>query len=231
MSRRRRRLPKASQIPKKGEKCQLACKPGSVWLRLPGTWQPFIWDDACAPPLATHPDGWPGNGPDACACAPSLFGLAPGGVCHAVSVARSAVGSYPTFSPLPGKPGGSFSVALSLGSPPPDVIRRRVSVEPGLSSPCGLSTMQSAAARPTGRHPLDHEPRNGKALKRIKENAARNRRTDSHRRRSGHAAAAQHPACRSRPNSLPPPRSHLPSHRSTARTSSRSRDSWVAYRM
>ncbi len=31
--------------------------------------------------------------------------------------------------------GGSFSVALSLGSPPPDVIRHRVSVEPGLSSP------------------------------------------------------------------------------------------------
>ena len=30
--------------------------------------------------------------------------------------------------------GGSFSVALSLGSPPPDVIRHRLSVEPGLSS-------------------------------------------------------------------------------------------------
>jgi hypothetical protein len=30
--------------------------------------------------------------------------------------------------------GGSISVALSLGSPPPDVIRHRFSVEPGLSS-------------------------------------------------------------------------------------------------
>ncbi len=30
--------------------------------------------------------------------------------------------------------GGLFSVALSLGLPPPDVIRHRVSVEPGLSS-------------------------------------------------------------------------------------------------
>ena len=30
--------------------------------------------------------------------------------------------------------GGLFSVALSLESPPPDVIRHRVSVEPGLSS-------------------------------------------------------------------------------------------------
>jgi len=32
------------------------------------------------------------------------------------------------------RPGGLLSVALSLGSPPPDVIRHRVSVEPGLSS-------------------------------------------------------------------------------------------------
>jgi len=30
--------------------------------------------------------------------------------------------------------GGVISVALSLGSPPPDVIRYRLSVEPGLSS-------------------------------------------------------------------------------------------------
>ena len=33
--------------------------------------------------------------------APSLFGLAPGGACHAVPVTRSAVGSYRTLSPLP----------------------------------------------------------------------------------------------------------------------------------
>ena len=32
---------------------------------------------------------------------PLLFGLAPRGVCRAVSIARDAVGSYPTFSPLP----------------------------------------------------------------------------------------------------------------------------------
>jgi hypothetical protein len=40
-----------------------------------------------------------------CACAkklvPSLFGLAPGGVCRAVGVAADAVRSYRTFSPLP----------------------------------------------------------------------------------------------------------------------------------
>jgi hypothetical protein len=52
--------------------------------------------------------------------------------------------------------GGLLSVALSLGSPPPDVIRHRLSVEPGLSSPCCLSTLQGAAARPTGALSLDH---------------------------------------------------------------------------
>ena len=32
---------------------------------------------------------------------PLLFGLAPRGVFHASDVATGAVGSYPTFSPLP----------------------------------------------------------------------------------------------------------------------------------
>ena len=39
---------------------------------------------------------------------PSLFGLAPGVVCHAVSVAGPAVRSYRTFSPLP--PSGEEAV-------------------------------------------------------------------------------------------------------------------------
>ncbi len=37
--------------------------------------------------------------------------------------------------------GGLLSVALSLGSPPPGVTRRRVSVEPGLSSPAAFRLM------------------------------------------------------------------------------------------
>src|SRR5271168_2055823 len=71
-----------------------------------------------------------------------LFGLAPGGACRAADVAADAVRSYRTLSPLPQvvpvtetRRGGLLSVALSLGSPPPDVIRRRVRMEPGLSSP------------------------------------------------------------------------------------------------
>ena len=80
---------------------------------------------------------------------PPLFGLAPGGVYHAASVAGRAVRSCRTLSTLPRRSDGGFlSVALSLGSPPPDVIRHRSSLEPGLSSrnPEG----SPAAARPSG---------------------------------------------------------------------------------
>ncbi len=80
--------------------------------------------------------------------APPLFGLAPGGVCRAASVAGRAVGSYPTLSPLPRKRGGLLSVALSLGLPPPAVSRHRVSMEPGLSSPAAFRHQR---ARPPGR--------------------------------------------------------------------------------
>src|SRR5579884_15189 len=77
-----------------------------------------------------------------------LFGLAPRGVSRAVSIARDAVGSYPTVSPLlafpgrsppargfasgrswrPANAGGLFSVALSVAGSsrtrPPGVTRR-----------------------------------------------------------------------------------------------------------
>jgi hypothetical protein len=125
-------------------RCQSACKPGSGWL-------PDSSDNVTAIPLGRAllraSSNQPGRqGTETCPCplaraASSLFGFAPGGACHAVPVAGSAVRSYRTFSPLPCRKsrsspaqGGSISVALSLGSPPPDVIRHRVSVEPGLSS-------------------------------------------------------------------------------------------------
>src|SRR5207302_9528978 len=76
------------------------------------------------------------------ACRPYLVLLPVGfAVPLPLPVARWAL--TPPFHPyLPDFPkgeraGGLFSVALSLGSPPPDVIRHRVSVEPGLSSPSG----------------------------------------------------------------------------------------------
>jgi len=43
-----------------------------------------------------------------------LLCLAPRGVYRASSVTLGAVGSYPTFSPLPTEVGGLFSAALSV---------------------------------------------------------------------------------------------------------------------
>ena len=50
----------------------------------------------------------------------SLFGLALSGVFPATPVAKCAVRSYRTISPLP-KKGGIFSVALSVGSRLPGI--------------------------------------------------------------------------------------------------------------
>ncbi len=59
-----------------------------------------------------------------------LFGLAPGGVCHAASVTSRAVRSYRTLSPLPvpadsgpAAIGGLLSVALSVALRRPGVTR------------------------------------------------------------------------------------------------------------
>ena len=82
-----------------------------------------------------------------------LFGIAPGGACHTVPVARSVVGSYPTVSPSPwlvswANPqhhGSLFSVALSLGLPRPGITRHPYFMEPGLSS--GVATRSHPAIR------------------------------------------------------------------------------------
>jgi len=116
------------------KKCQMACKPGSVPLRAMAIHLGRPLPDASC----NQPGRRPGNGPAGEPAMPPLFGFAPGGVCRAASVTGRAVRSYRTVSPLPGRPkprpGGLFSVALSLGSPPPAVSRHRDSVEPGLSS-------------------------------------------------------------------------------------------------
>ncbi len=65
--------------------------------------------------------------------------LAPSGVYHAIPVTGDPVRSYRTLSPLPvgaeAWTGGLLSVALSLRSPSPVVIRHPRPVELGLSSP------------------------------------------------------------------------------------------------
>ena len=85
------------------EKDQTACKPGSVPPRPEGRNATVIpldrpsrdgSRDLPGPLRATTPL-------PSCEGAQSLFGLAPGGACHAVPVTSDAVGSYPTLSPFP----------------------------------------------------------------------------------------------------------------------------------
>jgi len=63
----------------------------------------------------------------------SLLSLAPSGVFQRSLLPVEPVCSYHTFSPLPCY-GGLFSVALSLGLPPPGITWHCILAEPGLSS-------------------------------------------------------------------------------------------------
>jgi len=80
---------------------RMACKPDSVrpgpWS---GIWWPFLWSRCCQRDQAADPGLW-ARKPWARTPARPLFGIAPGGACHAGAVASPPVGSYPTFSPLP----------------------------------------------------------------------------------------------------------------------------------
>ena len=58
-----------------------------------------------------------------------------------------------------GRAGGLFSVALSLGSPPPAVSRHRSPVEPGLSSTAqGANPGTTATVQPSGERTLTAPP-------------------------------------------------------------------------
>src|SRR5579872_7113064 len=81
---------------------------------------------------------------------PSLFGLAPGGVYHAGSVAGPAVRSYRTFSPLlpPRRERfvlcGTFPGVAPAGRYPAPYVKGARTFLPG-----GLSALAGAAVRPT----------------------------------------------------------------------------------
>src|SRR5579864_4988334 len=95
--------------------------------------------------------GWrDGNVPGLAACHPYLVLLPVGfAMPPPLPAARCALTApFHPCRPLASGLGGLLSVALSLGSPPPGVIRHRASVEPGLSSlrPHG----RRAAIRPSG---------------------------------------------------------------------------------
>lgn len=118
--------------------------PRAVSLRTGLRWQPFIWAVGCPAALAANPGLSARNTPAPLAKgARPLFGLAPGGVCHAVAVAGPPVRFYRTLSPLPvpfANEGPSAVCSLwhfPLPRPkaePAGVTRHPCFVEPGLSS-------------------------------------------------------------------------------------------------
>ena len=77
----------------------------------------------------------------------SLFDLAPDGVYPAPSVTLGAVGSYPTFSPLPRRIG---AVHFLRHFPSPAISHRRSRVNHGTSCPAesGLSSLRRSEERP-----------------------------------------------------------------------------------
>jgi len=85
--------------------------------------------------------------------APSLFGLAPGGVCRAASVAAGAVRSYRTVSPLPRQTRnaprrsvlcGTIPGLAPAGCYPAPLVHGARTFLPG-----ALSGLAGAAVRPT----------------------------------------------------------------------------------
>ena len=107
-----------------GEKAGASNKPGSV------DRQPFIWDSCHQLPQATYP-GVRSEPTVRASSRTPLFGLAPGGVYRAASCYQSRGALLPHLFTLTGrKPGGIFSVALSIGSRLPGVTWRPVRRSP-----------------------------------------------------------------------------------------------------
>ena len=139
---------------------QPACKPGSVGRdacaarvtaiplgrRLPGASSNL--------PGRRDPDIDPGIAP-----VPSLFGLAPGGVCRAAGVAAGAVRSYRTFSPLPRPTRYAPRRSALCGTVPEASPREGIGSAGRYPAPYvhgartflpgGLSALAGAAVRPT----------------------------------------------------------------------------------
>jgi hypothetical protein len=119
---------------------QLACKPGSVWRRCRRV--TTIHLGRPLPDASRYlPGRLAGKQTWAKALRRPYSVLLPVGFTVPDPLPGPRWALTPPFHPyLAGRNrhGGLLSVALSLGSPPPDVIRHRVSVEPGLSSPAAF---------------------------------------------------------------------------------------------
>ena len=115
-----------------------------------GRGRPFLWDAPCSAPHATNPGSrarmplrhtlWSAAGHPYSVLLPVGFTLPP-----PLPEARCALAApfHPYLQALQ-RAGGLFSVALSLGSPPPAVNRHRIPVEPGLSSTPGQGQRPSS---------------------------------------------------------------------------------------
>jgi hypothetical protein len=118
---------------------------------------PFIWDARRRAPRATYPDGGAETrGPEG---VPSLFGLAPGGVCRAVGVTVDAVRSYRTLSPLPQGPKaqgrfafcGTFPGVAPAGRYPAPCFRGARTFLPPTAFAIAEERPSGRLARPIGR--------------------------------------------------------------------------------
>ena len=101
-----------------------------------------------------------------------LFGIAPGGACRAVPVARSAVGSYPTVSPLPHPQQAAIGAVCSLWRFPWGYPRRALpgtdaSWSPDFPRPPSYPPRRSYGQPRSSGHPralpLRRAPRSGQA--------------------------------------------------------------------
>src|ERR1035437_7568645 len=125
-----KRLRNAVRMVERKGRIPSACKPGSVEANVLRT---VISLGMRSPAFSS---GLPAASLSKRTASRRLFGLAPAGVYRAVRVTTNAVGSYPTFSPLPTLPRGRF---VFCGT-----VRHRIngaqalpgslSMEPGLSS-------------------------------------------------------------------------------------------------
>jgi len=98
------------------------------------------------PPLPTASSNQPGSTDGPSLTLPYLVLLLAGFTWHPTSP-PDPVSSYLTLSPLPAKAGGLLSVALSLGSPPLDVIQRHALWSPDFPLPLRAAAIRSTSAK------------------------------------------------------------------------------------
>ncbi len=122
--------------------------------------RPFLWDAPRGAPHATNPGD--GAGMPLVPATPARRGtgrpysvLLPVGFTLPLPLPGARCALAAPFHPCPLRPargaggtGGLFSVALSLGSPPPAVGRHRIPVEPGLSSTARRRSSAGSSGRP-----------------------------------------------------------------------------------